>query len=213
MYSSTVFISSMMAVAGELVLVQEVADLDLDELEELGVVDHVGLVQEHDDVGNADLAGEEDVLAGLGHRAVGRGDHEDRAVHLGGAGHHVLDVVGVPGAVDVRVVAVGGFVLDVRGVDGDAALALFGRVVDFTVGARGGAAGLGQDGGDCSRQGRLAVVNVTDRADVNVRFRPLEFRFRHDAFTPREIGLWTDVKKLGLRIIETRTGFGIGSDT
>ena len=35
------------------------------------------------------------MLPGLGHRAVGRGDDEDRAVHLGGAGDHVLDVVGV----------------------------------------------------------------------------------------------------------------------
>ena len=100
-------------VAGELVLGQQVADLDLDELEQLGVVDHVGLVEEHDDVGHADLTGEQDVLARLRHRAVGRRDDQDRAVHLGGAGDHVLDVVGVTRAVDVRVVPVGGLVLDV----------------------------------------------------------------------------------------------------
>jgi hypothetical protein len=62
-----------------------------------GVVDHVGLVQEHDDVRHLDLAREQDVLAGLRHRAVGGRDDEDRAVHLGGARDHVLDVVGVPG--------------------------------------------------------------------------------------------------------------------
>ena len=72
-------------VAGELVLGEQLADLDLDELEQLGVVDHVGLVEEDDDVGDADLAGEEDVLARLRHRAVGGGDDEDRAVHLRGA--------------------------------------------------------------------------------------------------------------------------------
>ena len=60
----------------------------------------------------------------------GARDHQDRAVHLGRAGDHVLDVVGVPRAVDVRVVAVVGLVLDVRDGDRDAALALFGRVVD-----------------------------------------------------------------------------------
>jgi hypothetical protein len=53
--------------------------------EELLVVDHVGLVEEHDDVRHAHLTGEQDVLARLRHRAVGRRDHEDRAVHLGGA--------------------------------------------------------------------------------------------------------------------------------
>src|SRR5947208_1009355 len=66
---------------------------------------------------DADLAGEEDVLAGLRHRPVVGGDHEDGAVHLGGAGDHVLDVVGVARAVDVGVVPVGRLVLDVR--DGD----------------------------------------------------------------------------------------------
>jgi hypothetical protein len=59
-------------VAREVVLGEQLADLDLDELEELLVVDHVGLVEEHDDVRHADLAGEQDVLARLGHRAVGR---------------------------------------------------------------------------------------------------------------------------------------------
>ena len=123
-------------VAGELVLREELADLHLDELEQLGVVDHVGLVQRDDDRGHLDLAREQDVLAGLGHRAVGRGYDEDRAVHLGGARDHVLDVVGVTRAVDVRVVPVLGLVLDVRGVDRDAALALLGRLVDRVEGRR-----------------------------------------------------------------------------
>ena len=122
-------------VAREVVLGEELADLELDEVEELGVVDHVDLVEEDDDVRDLDLAGEQDVLAGLGHRAVGRGDDEDRAVHLGGAGDHVLDVVGVARAVDVGVVAGVGLVLDVGDRDRDPALALLGRVVDRVEGA------------------------------------------------------------------------------
>ncbi len=117
-------------VAGELVLGEELAHLHLDELDQLGVVDHVGLVERDDHRGHLDLAGQEDVLAGLRHRAVGRRDDEDRAVHLGGARDHVLDVVGVPRAVDVGVVAVLRLVLDVRGVDRDPALALLGSGVD-----------------------------------------------------------------------------------
>jgi hypothetical protein len=66
------------------------------------------------------------VLARLGHRAVGGRHHQDGAVHLGGTGDHVLHVVGVAGAVDVRVVARLGLVLDVRGVDRDAARLFFG---------------------------------------------------------------------------------------
>jgi hypothetical protein len=117
-------------VAGEVVLREQLAHLDLDELEQLRVVDHVGLVERDDDEGHLDLTREQDVLARLGHRAVGGADDEDRAVHLGSARDHVLDVVGVPRAVDVRVVTVGRLVLDVRGVDRDPALALLGSVVD-----------------------------------------------------------------------------------
>jgi hypothetical protein len=84
-------------VAREVVLGEQLAHLELDEVEQLGVVDRVDLVEEDHDVGHLDLARQEDVLARLGHRAVGGGDDEDRAVHLGGAGDHVLDVVGVPG--------------------------------------------------------------------------------------------------------------------
>ena len=79
---------------------------------------------------DANLAGEKNVLTGLGHRAVGGGDHEDRTVHLGGTGDHVLDVVSVTGGIDVCVVTLVGLVLDVRDVDGDAALALLGSVVN-----------------------------------------------------------------------------------
>jgi len=99
----------------EVVLGQELPDLDFDQLQQLLVIDHVGLVEEHDDVRHAHLAREQDVLARLRHRTVRGRDHEDRAVHLGGAGDHVLDVVGVAGAVHVRVVAIVGLILDMGG--------------------------------------------------------------------------------------------------
>ncbi len=92
-------------VAVEIVLREQLADLELDELEDLGVVDQIDLVHEHDHLRHADLAGEQDVLAGLRHRAVGRRDDEDRAVHLRRAGDHVLHIIGVARAIDVRIVA------------------------------------------------------------------------------------------------------------
>ena len=74
------------------------------------------------------------MLAGLRHRAVGGGHHQDGAVHLRRAGDHVLHIVGVAGAVDVSVVTVGRLVLDVSGVDGDAARLFFRRRVDLGIG-------------------------------------------------------------------------------
>src|SRR5665647_343210 len=69
-------------VAVELIGAEQLANLELDELHDLLVIDHVRLVEGHHDVRNANLAGQEDVLLGLRHRAVCGGDDQDRAVHL-----------------------------------------------------------------------------------------------------------------------------------
>ena len=60
-----------------------------------------------------------DVLARLRHGTVGGGYDQDRAVHLRGAGDHVLDVVGVTGTIHVGVVPRVRFVFDVGGRDCD----------------------------------------------------------------------------------------------
>src|SRR5215469_16057890 len=131
-------------VARELVLGEQVADFELDQVQQFGIVDHVDLVHEHHDRGHSDLAGEQDVLAGLRHGSVVRTDHQDCTVHLGGAGNHVLDVVGMAGAIDVRIVALGGLVLDVRDRDGNTALALLGGLVDLIEGGKLGEFTRGQ---------------------------------------------------------------------
>lgn len=120
-------------VALEAVVGEQLTHLHLDELQHLGVLDGVDLVDEDDDPLDTDLAGEEQMLPGLGHLAVRGGDDDDGAVHAGRTSNHVLDVIGVTGAVDVRVVPVVGRVLDVRGGDGDTAFPLLGRPVDGAV--------------------------------------------------------------------------------
>ena len=161
-------------VAGEVVGGQELAHLELDQLEELRVVDLVDLVQKHHHRRHADLLGQEDVLAGLRHRAVGGGDHQDRAVHLRRAGDHVLHVVGVAGAVDVGIVPRRRLIFHVRGRDGDAAGLLLGSGVDLVVGLV-----LAEILGDRRRQRRLAVIDMPDRADVHMRLRALKLCLRH----------------------------------
>src|SRR5581483_980120 len=90
-----------------------------------------------------------------------------------------LHVVGVAGAVDVGVVAVLGLVLDVCGRNGDAARLLFRRLVDLVVRRERCTAGFGQDLGDRRRQRGLAMVDVTDGADVAVRFITFKLCFGH----------------------------------
>jgi hypothetical protein len=101
-------------VARELVLAEQLADFHLDEVEQLLVVDEVDLVHEHHDVGTPTWRASSTCsrVCGIG-PSSGR-DHEDRAVHLGGAGDHVLHEVGVARAVDVGVVTVFRLVLHVR---------------------------------------------------------------------------------------------------
>src|SRR5213078_3752335 len=98
---------------------------------------------------------------------------------LGGTGDHVLDVVGVAGAVHVGVVAGIGLVLDVGDRDRDAALALLRGLVDLVEGGEVGKTLLGLALGDRGREGGLAVVDVPDRADVHVGLGALELLLAH----------------------------------
>src|SRR5262245_38446807 len=101
------------------------------------------------------------MFASLRHRAIGGGDNEDGAIHLSGAGDHIVDVVGVAGAIDVSIVTIGGFVLDVSSGNRDPASLLLRSVIDGVEGAEG-VLGIvfGQDLGNSGGQGGLAVVDV-----------------------------------------------------
>src|SRR4030095_10257783 len=173
-------------VTREFVLRQEVANFHLDEVEEFRIVHHVALVEEHDDRRDTDLAGEKDVLAGLRHRAVSSGTNQDRTVHLRGAGDHVLHVVGVTRAVDVRVVALVGLIFDVSGVDRNTTLLLLGSSVDFIVLLGFGEALFRENRSDGRGERGLAMVDVTDGADVHMGLVALECFLSHDGSG----GLW-----------------------
>ena len=166
-------------VARELVLAQQLADFHLHQLQQLGVVHHVRLVQVDHDVRHAHLAGQQDVLARLRHRAVSGRTHQDRAVHLRGTRDHVLHVVGVARAIHVRVVARRGFVFHVRRRDRDAARLLFRRRVDRVVRLELATELLRAHLRQRRRQRRLAVVHVTNRAHVHVGLGALEFTLCH----------------------------------
>src|ERR1700722_15432161 len=166
-------------VAREVVLRQKLAHFHFHQFQQLGIIHHVALVQEHDDVRHAHLASQQDVFTRLRHRAVSGRTHQDRAVHLRCARDHVLHIVSVARAVDVCVVAIRRFVLDVRRVDRDATCLFLRRRVDLVVGLRFATELLRQHRCDCCRQRGLAVVDVTNRAYVDVRLGPFEFTFCH----------------------------------
>jgi hypothetical protein len=105
--------------------------------------------------------------------------HQNRAVHLRRTRDHVLHVVRVTRAIHVRVVTVRRFVLHVRRRDRDATRLLFRRLVDLVVRLELATETLRADLRQRRRQRRLAVVHVTDRANVHVRLGALEFALGH----------------------------------
>ena len=161
---------------------QKFANFHLDEVEELFVVNHVALVECNEQCRNANLAGQQNVLAGLSHWAVSSSNHEDCAVHLSSTGNHVLDVVSVAWSVNVCVVTLLGLVLHVGDGDGNTALALFrsgvnGVEVALDVGLRWET--VSQYLRDSSGERRLTVVNVADGANVYVRLGAVKLCLCH----------------------------------
>ena len=121
---------------------------------------------------------QKNVLARLRHRTVRRCNDEDRAVHLRGTRNHVLDIVGVSWRVNVRVVARIRLVFGMVQGNCNAARLFFRSVVDLIDSFFFSRQTLHvQHVRDRGGQGRLSVVNVSDRADVNVRLGPVEFFF------------------------------------
>ena len=169
-------------VARELVRLQQLAHFELNQIQQLGIVDRIALVQRDHDVRHTDLARQQHVLARLRHGTVGRRHHQNRAIHLRRARDHVLDVVGVARAIHVRVVPVRRLVLDVRRRDRDAARLLFRRVINRVERPEHNLRiVLLQHLGDRRRQRRLAVIDVTNRPYVAVRLIAIKFFFRHNS--------------------------------
>src|SRR6516162_8798674 len=109
------------------------------------------------------------MLAGLWHWAVICPDHQDSAVHLGGAGDHIFDIVGMAGTIDMGVMAFSSLVFNVRDGDGDTPLAFLRGLVDLIESGELGKFPRRQNLGYRCGQRCLTVVDMSDSADVKMR--------------------------------------------
>ena len=82
-------------------------------------------------------------------------------------------------AVNMRIVTLVCLILNVCGVDRDTALALFRSLVDVGVILELGKSLLGKHLRDGSRQSGLAMIDVADRPDVNMRLCSFKLLFSH----------------------------------
>jgi hypothetical protein len=89
-------------------------------------------------------------------------------------------VVGVTWAVNVCVVTHGRIVFNVSGVDGDTTSFFFWSAVDLVEVNASRTENFGANTGQSSGQSGFTVVNVTDGANVDVRFVTFKFFFSHD---------------------------------
>ena len=156
-------------VTWEVVSAQQIAHFHLNQFQQLSVVYQVSLVQVNHDVRNANLTGQQDVLTGLWHRTISGRANQDRAVHLGSTGDHVLHIVSVTWAVNVSVVTDQRVVFNVRGVDGDTTSFFFWCAVDLVEVNTSRTENFGANASQSSGQSGFTVVNVADGANVYVR--------------------------------------------
>ena len=82
-------------------------------------------------------------------------------------------------AVHVSIVALVSLVLQVSNGDGNAALALFWSLVNLVKGRILGKLSGGQYFRNCSRQGRLAMVNVSNGTHIHMRLCSLKLLLSH----------------------------------
>ena len=171
-------------VALESVARQQLPHLQLHQVQQLRVVHRIHLVQRHHQVRHVHLPRQQHVLPRLRHRPVGRTHHQDRPVHLRRARDHVLDVVGVPRAVHVRVVPVRRRIFHVarrnrqnlRVVPPPLRLR---RLRHLVIRHELRPPLVRRHLRQGRRQRRLPVIDVPDRPHVHVRFRTIKFLFRH----------------------------------
>ena len=120
------------------------------------------------------------MLLGLSHNAVGSSHNKDCAVHLSSTGDHVLDIVSMSGAVNVRIVSSVSLILHMCGRNGDTTLSLFGSLIDILeIHLLVSGHSLSQNLGDRSRQSCLTMVNVTDGTNVTMGLVSFKFSFSH----------------------------------
>ena len=162
---------AIVVVAGE-----EFADLHLDKLVHLFVLDQVTLVHEHNDCLDTDLSAEKDMLTGLGHGSVGSGDDKDTSVHSGGSSNHVFDVISVTWAVNMTVMTGLGRVLDGGGVDGDTTSLLLWSLVNVVVVLEGRVVLFREILGNSGGKGGFAVIDMACRRGEFVLIKVLKGR-------------------------------------
>ena len=110
---------------------KKLTNFHLNKFKKLFVVNHVNFVHENNDGWNTNLTSKKDVLTSLWHRTISSSNNKDSTIHLSSTSNHVFYVVSVTWTVNVSVVTVLSFILNVRSSDSDTTLFFFWSVIDL----------------------------------------------------------------------------------
>ena len=108
-------------------------EFKFDEIDHIGLLDEIHLVEEDEDVSDSDLSAKQDMFFSLRHGSVDSRDNKDTCIHFGCSSDHIFDVVDVSGTVDVSVMASLCLVLQRSSVDSDTSGLLLRCLVDLPV--------------------------------------------------------------------------------
>ena len=166
-------------VSRKLIELEKFSYFHFDKVKYLRIVNHVNFVQKYYQVRYIHLSCEKNMLSCLRHRSVRCGNYQDSSVHLSGSRNHVLNIVCVAGTVDVRVVPVACFVLDVSGINCNTPFFFFRSLVNFVKRHDFRSGQFVENQCNCRSQRGFSVVYMTDCSDVNVRFGSFIFFLSH----------------------------------
>ena len=113
------------------ILLKDLANLHLNEVKHLLVVNHITLVQENNQTRYVYLTSEQYVLTSLWHRTISSSYNQDSTIHLCSTSNHVLYIVSVTRTVYVCIVTFSCFVLNMSRVNGDTTLFLFRSIINL----------------------------------------------------------------------------------
>ncbi|KRK31325.1 hypothetical protein Q777_GL002208 [Lacticaseibacillus rhamnosus DSM 20021 = JCM 1136 = NBRC 3425] len=151
-----------------IVFAEQFPNFHFNQVDQFWIINQVSLVQENNDVINTNLTRQQNMFTCLWHWAISCSNDQNRTVHLGSTGDHVLNVVSMPWRINMCVVALFRFIFNVGGVDGDTTFFFFWSSINRSIVLRLGKAFLRQYLGDSRGQSSFTVVNVPDRTNVYV---------------------------------------------
>ncbi|CAB4766737.1 unannotated protein [freshwater metagenome] len=164
----------------ELILGQQLTDLKLHQVQQLLIINHVSLVQSHNNVRNTHLTGQKHMLTRLRHRTISRSHHQNRTINLRSTRDHVLDVVSMTRHINMRIMPILRLVLNMSNRDRDTTSLLLRRLINLIKRSELRQPLIRQRLRNRSRQRRLTMINMTHRPNIHMGLRTLELCLAHD---------------------------------